>query len=301
MRMLCTAILLVSAATAAQAETQSHFRGKAAYCYFDRETTTWRLGNDVIERTIRFDPSAGGLFTQKFIHKPAGSATVVPVSTLEGEVTLADADAPTVKTTLRLDSDWAFSWQTVSTPAHGGRLLTVHMFGVGRNKGFELESLYEVWPGNRPFIGRSINLINHSDTARRVQRIQFDRWVLTPATSAAPAKPRPDKTALAAAAGPQPKTALPLEFRTVEQGVCTLVEPGFGHGLVAAVWAGTSDISWDKGSVLLAVRTDALLKGRAGRFFGPKVTIAPYQGDSAGGYALWKRFYGEQQPQTVAR
>lgn len=298
----CTIMgLMLAAASVATAQVKPGFTGKSAYCYYNSDTHTWRLGNDVVERTIQFDPATNGLHTVRFLNKPAGAARVVPISMLEGEITMSNPEKPGSKDVLRLDSDWFYNWQTVSTPAHGGRLLTIHLFGQGRNKGYELEALYEIWPGNRPFVGRSVNIINHTDSPRVVERVLFDRWVLAPMENAIPKSTTTGKVNPIVLTKPVAVTAKPVEFRGLEPGVHTLVEPGFAHGLLTAVWDGVPDVTFENGAVVLAVRSGATVGGRAGRFFSPKCVIAPYLGDSATGFALWKRFRGETVSRTAGK
>src|SRR5205085_11472066 len=107
----------------------------------NEKTLTWRIGNDAVERTIDYDYDTKGLKTTN-VSVLYGRARLAAVSGSEGELVIAPPGAKD-GTTLRLDHDWAYTWQSVATPGHGGRLLTVHMQGINANKGYEVEVMYE--------------------------------------------------------------------------------------------------------------------------------------------------------------
>lgn len=166
--------LLLPAGTLA-APNNAELRGTKAYCYYKQTTHTWRIGNDAIERAIHFDAVRGGLETTQvraFRHLPQLCLTPM----FEGRIELATDRGPR---RLDLSADWVFQWQSVSTRQHGGRLLTIHMQGKAINQGFELEAMYEVLPGNRPFFAKTFTVINRSGEPVTVREVVYDRWSLT--------------------------------------------------------------------------------------------------------------------------
>ncbi len=76
------------------------FHGKTAYVKFDRKTFTWRIGNKVIERVIRFDPAQGSLQTLEMV-PTKGHEIFVPYGD-EGTVHLSGATL----SDLSLNSGW---------------------------------------------------------------------------------------------------------------------------------------------------------------------------------------------------
>src|ERR1017187_3078703 len=73
-----------------------------AHCYLDRGKLTWRIGNEAIERTIRFDKYTGGLRTLG-VECTGTAACIVPVAGSEGEFVITGESAP-----IRLDGDWVY-------------------------------------------------------------------------------------------------------------------------------------------------------------------------------------------------
>jgi hypothetical protein len=118
-------LLCALPATGADKSDPRPFRGIRAYASVDEKSLTWRIGNDVVERRVQFDRESGGLKTIGV--KSAGAKVMVP-GTSEGEFQVVSADGKS--RTVRLDKDWAYIWQMVGTPAHGGRKLTIHLWGV---------------------------------------------------------------------------------------------------------------------------------------------------------------------------
>lgn len=145
------------------------------YCYYNERTTTWRLGNAAVERTIQFDREAGTLRTVS-VRTKGKAPRIVPVSALEGEIAVTRPDGSA--SSLRLDGDWVFMFQIVSRPPHMGRRLTIHLQGKGRNAGYQLEAVYEVLPGRSPFFLRGLTLINRTGAPVKVGTVRFDRWVV---------------------------------------------------------------------------------------------------------------------------
>ncbi|MCC6728624.1 MAG: hypothetical protein IT208_04720 [Chthonomonadales bacterium] len=250
------------------------FKGTRAYCYFRPAELTWRIGNDVVERTVRFDRDTGVLFTQG-VQVKGRLPRIEPVAGLEGQFLLA-GDAPAV----RLDGGWTYMWQIVTTPAHGGRLLTIHLQGKGRNAGYEVEALYEVYPGNRPYLARSLTLINRSGAPRTVAEVDYGRWVLAKA---------PRGRRAAAAAAPVAPSAQPAAAPNV--GV--VQDPAGGGGLVAAVLGPGGTVAVSGGAVALRVKAAVDVSANGGRAYAPRAVVAPFLGAQGAGRALVGRLEAE--------
>lgn len=150
------------------------FRGGHAHCYFEEKTLTWKLGNDVIERHIHFESDPGALRTES-VKTLGGGPEIAMVAPNEGDLTI---DTGGTSKTLRLDRDWAYTWQSVSTPDHGGRRLTIHLQGIRSNSGYEVEVIYELLPGNRPYLTKSFTLINRTGVPVALTGATYDRWIL---------------------------------------------------------------------------------------------------------------------------
>lgn len=254
------AVALVAPAHARAAEAKD-----GAYCYFRRASLTWLIGNEAVERTVRFDPAAGGLRTEGVAQKQ-GRARAAVAPGAEGEIVLAPAQPGGSRQTLRLDSGWSYAWQIVATPAHQGRMLTVHLQGVGANRGFELEAIYTVRPRRSPFVSRSLTLINRSGAARTVESVTCDRWLLT-----TPA--------------PRGERAGPPVLRTVEGGAA-LHDAASMTGLVVAL--ADPGYRCEVQDAALVVRwTGAVEIGGTGkRAWLPPCSAAAFDGSSAVAAAL---------------
>src|SRR5262245_3750423 len=114
-----TAALAALAVMASGAPDSDSFKGTKAYCYFNEKFLTWRIGNDALERTVQFDRDAGALKTMKVTDKKAGRR-LAPGTGPEGEFILAPERDGAPPTSVRLDGDWVYMWQSVGTPAHNG-------------------------------------------------------------------------------------------------------------------------------------------------------------------------------------
>jgi len=252
------------------------FQGKTAYCYLNRGTLTWRIGNDVVERTIHFDRDAGALRTVA-VKTMGGAPPIDTVSAFEGDLTVMPARA-TTPTTLHLDHDWAYIWQSVATPAGGGRLLTIHLQGIRSNDGYEIEALYEVYPGNRPYLAKSLTLINRSPEPVTLREVLYDRWILAASQEKRAAKEMP--------------TALPAAFKSDGPSAGALEEPAQEIGLRAFVADSGGAVTYQNGAIVERWK-GAVTAGRVGgRAYTPQAVVFAYRGPAGTGAALSKRFPG---------
>jgi hypothetical protein len=268
--MLPTLLLAVSASAGADSG-----KVKRAYCYFDRGKLTWRIGNEAIERTIHFDRDTGGLRTLKVECKGPGPR-IAPVSGSEGEFILAGQEAP-----IRLDSDWIYQWQSVGMPLPGVRRLTVHLWGKGRNKGYEAEAVYEAYPGKSPVLAKWLTLINRTGAPQTVQEIVYDRWALV--------APSAKKGAAAATPGP-------LKFESGPGASATLTDPATRVGLAAGVLGAGGEAAYQNSAVVLRCRAPMEMPGEGGRATAPPSLAAAFTGDAPAGQALLQKYAGASHP-----
>jgi hypothetical protein len=250
------------------------FKGTKAYCYFNEKTLTWRIGNDAVERTIDYDYDTKGLKTTS-VRVMSGRARLAAVAGSEGEIMIAPAGSQ-AGTTLRLDKDWAYTWQSVATPAHGGRLLTVHMQGINTNNGYEVEVMYEVWPGNRPYLGKSVTFINRTSAPLDVREVVYDRWVV-----ATPPAGKPKKDA------PAPR---PAEFSRASDGSGRLFDEASGTGVLAAVVSPQGSQTFQNGAIVQRFTGAVTAAPGNGRAYLPEAIIAPFTGTAAVADILYQRY-----------
>jgi len=268
-----TALLCVAACATQKDDT---FKGRTAYCYFNEKALTWRIGNDVVERVVRFDRETGALQTLRAEDKKAGRR-IAPAPVAEGEFVLAAEAGGARAAPVRLDGDWVFLWQSVGTPAHGGRLLTIHLHGKGRHAGYEVEAQYEVYPGNRPYLAKWLTLINRTGAPRTVEEIVIDRWILVA---------RPPKRPAKGAPLPEPK---PAEF-TASGASATVVDPASQNAMVAGIAGEKGTVTYEQGVLTLRARPGVEIRGDGGRALSPTVFVAAYEGTAAIGAALYQRY-----------
>jgi hypothetical protein len=266
---LLTAVL---SGTAGADSKNGAFKGKRAYVYFHEKTLTWRIGNDSVERVIHFDRARGTLTTLK-VEAKGGGPRLAAANTHEAEWTLETPAGAKLPSKVRLEGDWVYNIQSVATPAHGGRLLTIHLHGVRRYEGLAAEVMYEVLPGNRPYLAKWVTLINRSETPFTVKEVVYDRWMMPaqPGSRTAPATYTPG----AGASG-----ALTIPVKNV--------------GFQAGVQHEKGEAVFVNGSVTLRLKETAAVAA-GGRAFTPRSLLTVFANDPSRGAALVQRFNGELQ------
>ena len=269
MRKYWLAVVLMIAALPVMAKpvkSPTVFSGTKAYCYFNEKTLTWRIGNDVQERTVHFERATGSLrtVTIKAFHTSAAVS-----SDVEG-VLLLNGDRK-----VTLDSDWSYSWQSVATPENLGRKLTIHMQGVNTHKGMEVEVIYETLPGNRPYLNKQIAFINRTGAPMKVEEVTIENLTLQIGTGNKALKPVTTafSTILPVGSG--------LTFSPYNTGIGLLMQDKSG-------------IVKSKGKqITSATKPAAELAGDGGRYLSPVSTSFLYTGGTADGGALINRYSGK--------
>ncbi len=147
---------------------------KPAYCYYNSNNLTWKIGNDALEAVIHFNKLSNSLTPIQLRAKRGPMRLETPVQSA-AVIQLEPGDQ-----TISLNKDWAFSWQTVLDTTEGGRILTVHLEGIASNDGWAIEEKYEVGPGSSPWIANYFTLINHSDKNVTVNSVAFSGWKIVP-------------------------------------------------------------------------------------------------------------------------
>lgn len=256
------------------------FHGKVAHCYFNEGALTWRIGNDAIDRTVHFDRETGGLRTLEVNPGKLG-VKLATVSPSEGEFTVLEGGGKAGPKTLRLDHDWAYMWQTVGTPAHGGRLVTIHLQGIRSNDGYEVEALYEAFPGDRPYLSKSLTLINRMKAPVTVTETLYDRWAFS--TNPHTVKKKLKK-------GEQPPSPMPVKYVAGKDGFSEIIDGDNQASVVATVLGTGGETDYENGALIQRFRGPATVKPDGGRFYGPRVLTFVYTGQSSVGIDLMNAF-----------
>ncbi len=271
--LLALLILTVVLPITANADSRNGaFKGRRAYVYFNEKTLTWKIGNDAVERVLHFDRTRGALTTLR-VEAKGGGPRLALANTNEAEWTLEAPSESRLPTKARLEGDWVFNIQSVATPAHGGRLLTIHLHGVRRHEGLAAEVIYEVLPGNRPYLAKRVTLINRSGTPFTVKEVIYDRWML-------PAQPG--------------RFAAPATFTPVSGAMGALAFPTKNAGFQAGVLDEKGEAVFVNGAVTLRLREPAVVEP-GGRAYAPLSLLTVFVNDPARGAALVQRFSGERQ------
>jgi hypothetical protein len=147
---------------------------KPAYCYYNSNNLTWKIGNDALEAVIHFNKLSNSLTPILLRAKRGPMRLETPVQSA-AVIQLEPGDQ-----TLTLNRDWAFSWQTVLDTTDGGRILTVHLEGIASNEGWAIEEKYQVGPGASPWIANYFTLINPSKKNATVNSVTFSGWKIVP-------------------------------------------------------------------------------------------------------------------------
>jgi hypothetical protein len=242
-------------------------KSSSAYCYLHRDSLTWRIGNEAIERKIQFDRDVGGLKTIAVKDKLHGLLGIS--SNNEGEITVSEGKDGNRKT-LNLSRDWVYQWQSVTTPPHGGRLLTIHLWGKGVHRGFEVEVMYEVPPGNRPILAKSVTLINRTGTPWILEQVLYDRWMLMGGVGKARER-RP-------------------QFVKNPDGTTTLVDVMGRGGLLSNVPGGKGETALQNGMLVQMDRPKSQVAGEGGRAYSAKAVIMPFIGQAENGRTLFRQW-----------
>jgi hypothetical protein len=287
--LLAAAVLLTASALLSAPANADRYAGSRAYVYFDEKNLTWRIGNEAVERTVRFDRDTGSLHSTD-IKSGVGGARITDLGTHAGEITLA-VPLPaggTEPRTLSLGSDWAYVWQSVTTPPHGGRLLTIHMQGLRQHAGFEVEALFEVRPGNRPFLAKSFTLINRTDQPVTVTGARYDRLVV----STTPARVPVRRGRRGQPAPPPPAPPKPASFVAGREGAGAIVDAASGAGVAAAVLGPGGGATFREGMLLPAFAGSLTAAPEGGRAWLPPSVVFAYKGDAAEGFAILEELRG---------
>jgi len=273
----------VSRVKPAEPPKDTTFRGKEAHVYFHEKELTWKIGNDVIERTIQFDKDLGGLRTTQ-IKTMDGVPKIDTTSTTEGEFSVIGADGRK-RGPYRLDHDWAYIWQSVGTPPSQGRLLTIHLQGVRSNSGIEVEVLYEIYPGNRPWLAKSLTLINRGDAPIALADVVYDRWVLP--TPAHPAKV--PKGAAKTASAPA-SNAKPEDFTASGDFSIGVEDAANRIGLRAFLTGKNGEIAYQNGVVIPRFTGPVEAPRWGGRAYSPFAVVFAYTGTADRGSMLYQKY-----------
>lgn len=255
------------------------FHGKEAHVYFREKELIWKIGNGVIERTIQFDKDLGGLHTTQ-IKTMDGVPKIDTVSTTEGEFSVVGADGQK-RGPYRLDRDWAYIWQSVGTPVHEGRLLTIHLQGVRSNSGIEVEVLYEIYPGNRPYLAKSLTLINRGEAPIALADVVYDRWVL-------PTPDRPLRQGLKTTTSVS--NAKPEDFSAGGDFSLGVEDAANRIGMRAFLAGKNGEISYQHGAVTPRFTGPVEAARRGGRAYSPFAVVFAYFGGPDRGNLLYQKY-----------
>jgi hypothetical protein len=232
-----------------------------------------------VERTVHFDLSAGALKTLEVKTGKIGTR-LATVSPSEGEFTVLEGDGKAPPKVLRLDHDWAYMWQTISTPAHGGRLVTIHLQGIRSNDGYEVEALYEAFPGDRPYLSKSLTLINRMKAPVTLTDVLYDRWVFS-------TNPAPVKKLKKGEQAPPPR---PVKYVAGKDGISEIIDGENQAAVVATVIGAGGEVDYQDATLVQRFRGSATVKPEGGRAYGPRTLTFVYKGQSAAGTDLMNAY-----------
>ena len=252
------------------------FKGTASHVYFNKKALTWKIGNDVLERTIQFGDDQGALRTTE-IKTMGGVPRIDSTSSTEGEFSIVGADGKK-RGPYRLDHDWAYIWQSVATPAHGGRLLTIHLQGIRSNDGIEIETLYEVYPGNRPYLAKSLTLINRGESPISLTDVVYDRWIL----------PVPDRRAPKAIK--TVATTKQSDFAATGDFSLGVEDTANRIGLRAFITSKQGEIAYENGTIIPRFAGPVEAPRRGGRAYAPFAVVFAYAGIADRGNGLYQKY-----------
>ncbi len=275
-----TLILAVAAFIASTYSVRSYadLHNRTSYCTFNESNLTWKIGNELVSRTVHFDKQAGSLRTTEISNGPK-RAILSDVAPSDAEISLVDTDSNS--RTISLESDWEFAWQLVGRPAHGGRLLTIHLQGVRKNSGFEMETLYEVWGKELPYMAKTVILINRKEKPVLVTGSTLDRWVVQIIPLIGPILRN----------GPPPSRK-PATFLGGKDGFGSLVQFQAGEGVTAAVSVPSGTVELENGAMVVRTPVSIEVKHDNGRATLPTSVIYAWTGPTPTGQLLLDKFKG---------
>ncbi|MEP6756514.1 MAG: hypothetical protein ABJA67_13495, partial [Chthonomonadales bacterium] len=169
-------------------------------------------------------------------------------------------------------------WQTVATPANGGRSLTVHLSGVRSNTGYEVEANYEVIPGKKPYFIRSLTLINRTDKAVTVESCLYDRWAIS--SNSVPGKKIQGRFQA------PPHMA---RFVAGPTGSGTLVDDALGAGATVSVEA-SGEVMVENSAVVSRWKGSLEATAQNGRAYIPETVVFAFRGVAPSGADLLTRY-----------
>ncbi len=268
----------LSLSSHANSEGPLALQNKTAYCTYNEGTYTWKIGNDAVSRSVHFDKLTGSLRTIQIMNGPK-RAIVSDISPSEAEISITDVNSKS--RTISLESDWEFAWQTVGRPAHGGRLLTIHLQGVRKNSGFEIELQYEVWGKDSPYMAKTVSLINRKEKPVFVSGATLNRWVVQINPLIGPIIRN----------GPAPSQK-PPSFLGGTDGTGSLVQLQMGEGVTAAVNMKTGSVAMENGAMVVKTPVSLEVKPDTGRAVLPVSVIYAWSGPTPTGQLLLDKFTG---------
>ena len=137
------------------------------------ETTSWSLGNGLLERSLKFSP-AHGLYTETFRHKVSGTDFLMrsQPATHPGAEFMFRADSDSFRGAGDgPQADFALAGSHAQDLSPSGKLLEIRL--KGRKKSLAVSVFYAVYSGH-PVVRKWITITNREDHTIRLSHLAFE-------------------------------------------------------------------------------------------------------------------------------
>jgi hypothetical protein len=117
----------------------------------------------------------------------------IAVKTLDGPLPPAYlVEVGTSPPALQLTGDWQYMQHTVNVGEDNSKILTIHLSGVKRYEGLDLDVCYQVYAGEEPTLAKWFTFVNHRKSRFLMDTVVYDRWELPAGFTSAARSERAD-------------------------------------------------------------------------------------------------------------
>ena len=103
----------------------------------------------------------------------------IAIKTLDGPLPPAYlVEVGTSPPALQLTGDWQYMQHTVNVGEDNSKVLTIHLSGVKRYEGFDLDVCYQVYAGEEPTLAKWFTFVNHRKSHFLLDTVMYDHWEL---------------------------------------------------------------------------------------------------------------------------
>ena len=231
--------------------------------------------------TLAQSVNASALHRPEQIDLPAPCRSLA-VKTLDGPLPPAYlVEVGTSPPALNLTSDWQYMQHTVNVGEDNSKILTIHLSGVKRYEGLDLDVCYQVHAGEEPTLAKWFTFVNHRKSRFLMDSVTYDRWQLPEGFASAA---RSDKS----------ETAEGRDFGVEEQGPFVEANAQSGDALMTgALGAGAMVERGPEGNTIdVGVNLNVALKPNQPQQT-PKSVTAFWHGTQAVGQFLYQLDVGQ--------